>query len=192
MPYENSIHKLKDIITQTNGEFIENELKPFLRIPSNTLNKEGIDKAVDFIKSYISGFCDEFKEFKGEINPLLLAKVNGDSKETLLIYMMYDTQPVNKKEEWISDPFGAEEKVLAPPLDPLGKCIIARGAYNSKTPLLCVLNVIKLMKKNNSFPLSLRLLFDGEEEMGEPFGVLAQGAGTQNSGHRRARASAAA
>ena len=159
---------MKDIIKQTNAEFIEKELKPFLRIPSNTLNTEGIATALDFIKSYLSGFCDDLKEIKGEINPLLLATVKGISKEALLIYMMYDTQPVNKNELWISDPFEAEEKTLSPPLNSLGKCIIARGAYNSKTPLMCFLNVIKLMKENNSLPLSLHLLFDGEEEIGSP------------------------
>ena len=168
MSNENSISKIKEIIKQTNTKFIEKELKPFLRIPSNTLNKEGIEKAINFIKSYLSGFCDEVKEIKGTINPLLLAKVGGFSKETLLIYMMYDTQPVDKIVDWISNPFEAAEKTLSPPLDSLGKCIIARGAYNSKTPLICFLNVIKLMKENNALPMSLHLLFDGEEEIGSP------------------------
>jgi len=165
---ENSIHKFEDLIKHSNEYFIENELKPFLRIPSNTLNKEGITKAVDFIKSYISDFSDDVKEFKGEINPLLLAKVKGKSNKSLLIYMMYDTQPINNKGEWISDPFEAKVKILPPPLDSLGKCIIARGAYNSKSPLICFLNVIKLLKENDELPISLLLLFDGSEEMGSP------------------------
>ena len=165
---ENSIHNFEDLIQKNNEEFIENELIPFLKIPSNTLNKEGIVKAVDFIKSYISDFSDEVKEIEGEINPLVLATVKGKANESLLIYMMYDTQPVNNKGEWISDPFEAKIKILPPPLDSLGKCIIARGAYNSKSPLICFLNVIKLLKENNALPLSLLLLFDGEEEIGSP------------------------
>ncbi|MBA7654872.1 Succinyl-diaminopimelate desuccinylase [subsurface metagenome] len=163
---ENSMQKIEDLIKYNNEEFIENELRPFLRIPSNTINKEGIVKAVNFIKSYISDFSDDVKEFEGEINPLLLAKVKGKSNESLLVYMMYDTQPINNEGEWISDPFEAKVKILPPPLDSLGKCIIARGAYNSKSPLICFLNVIKLLKENNSLPLSLLLLFDGEEEIG--------------------------
>ena len=163
---ENSIQKIEDLIKHNNEEFIENELRPFLRIPSNTLNKEGIVKAVDFIKSYISEFSNDVKEFEGEVNPLLLAKVKGKSNVSLLIYMMYDTQPINNEGEWISEPFEAKVKILPPPLDSLGKCIIARGAYNSKSPLICFLNVIKLLKENNSLPLSLLLLFDGEEEIG--------------------------
>lgn len=168
MVNENSIQKIETIIKQGNQEFIQNELKPFLKIPSSTLNKEGIKKAVDFIKSYISEFTEDIKIFEGEINPLLLARAKGNSEDTLLIYMMYDTQPINKEREWISDPFGAQVKTLKPPLDSLGKCIIARGAYNSKSPLISFLNVVKLLKKNKSLPLSLLLLFDGEEEMGSP------------------------
>ncbi len=165
---ENSNQKIESLIRDSNHEFIENELKPFLKIPSITLNKEGINETIDFIKSYISNFTEDIKELEGDINPLLLANVKGNSKDSLLIYMMYDTQPVNNEKEWLSDPFGADLKTLPPPLDSLGKCIIARGAYNSKTPLLCILNVIKLLKQNNSLPISLLLLFDGEEEIGSP------------------------
>ena len=81
---------------------------------------------------------------------------------------MYDTQPISKEKEWISKPFGAEIKILPPPLDNLGNCIIARGAYNSKTPLLCFLNVVKILKKKENLPISLVLLFDGDEEKGSP------------------------
>jgi len=159
---------MENLIKNSNVAFINEELRPFLKIPSNTLNRNGIIQAKNFITSYISGFCEEIKYYKGEINPLILAKVNGNIEDTLLIYMMYDTQPVNKKDDWLSAPFGAEIKVLPPPLDFLGDCIIARGAYNSKTPLICFLNIVKLLKEKDILPLSLLLLFDGEEEMGSP------------------------
>ena len=159
---------MENLIKNSNVAFINEDLRPFLKIPSNTLNRNGIIQAKNFITSYISGFCEEIKYYKGEINPLILAKVNGNIEDTLLIYMMYDTQPVNKKDEWLSAPFGAEIKVLPPPLDFLGDCIIARGAYNSKTPLICFLNIVKLLKEKDILPLSLLLLFDGEEEMGSP------------------------
>ena len=163
-----SNNNIENIVIKSNREFLENELTPFLRIPSNTLNKEGINQAKEYIISYISGFCKEIKEIEGEINPLILAKVEGQIKDPLLIYMMYDTQPVNKEKEWISEPFGAEIHKFPPPLDMLGDCIIARGAYNSKTPLLCFLNIIKIWKENNELPISLILLLDGEEEIGSP------------------------
>ncbi|NVM37544.1 MAG: M20/M25/M40 family metallo-hydrolase [Candidatus Lokiarchaeota archaeon] len=168
MEKANSVKKLAELIRNSNGEFIENELRPFLRISSNTLNHEGIIEAKNYLVSYISQFSEEINEYKGEINPLIVARVEGKIKNSLLIYMMYDTQPISQEKEWISKPFGAEIKLLPPPLDKLGNCIIARGAYNSKTPLLCFLNIIKILKEYKSLPVSLVLLFDGDEEKGSP------------------------
>lgn len=168
MVNEISRGKIVGLLEKSNEEFIESELRPFLKIPSNTLNQDGIMKAKDFIISYISDFCDEIKEYSGELNPIIIARVNGKAKDSLLIYTMYDTQPINKENEWIKPPFKAEIDVLLPPLDVLGDCIIARGAYNSKTPLLCFLNVIKYLKEYDSLPVSLLLIFDGSEEVGSP------------------------
>lgn len=159
---------IEKIIQNSNIAFIEKELIPFLKIPSNTLNPEGILKAKEFLKSYLSNFINKIEEFEGKINPLIIAKVEGEIEDSLLIYMMYDTQPVNKEKQWISPPFGAEIKKFNNILSELGDCIIARGAYNSKTPLLCFLNIIKLLKKEGQLPISLLLVIDGEEEIGSP------------------------
>ncbi|MFW9819855.1 MAG: M20/M25/M40 family metallo-hydrolase [Candidatus Thorarchaeota archaeon] len=168
MEIPNSEMNIIDLIQDSNRNFIENELIQFLKIPSNTLNSEGIEKAKDYIISYIFDISEEIKVYEGEINPIILAKIEGELKEQLLIYMMYDTQPISKDKEWISNPFGADLKILPAPLNKLGDCIIARGAYNSKTPLLCFLNIVKILKDNQCLPVSLILLFDGEEEKGSP------------------------
>lgn len=162
------INKIESELKNSNIDFIDNVLRPFLRIPSNTSNKEGIQKAKDYIISYIDSFSEEITEYQGISNPLFLAKVDGKTKDKLLIYMMYDTQPISKEEDWICDPFGAEIHKLDYPQDALGDCIIARGAYNSKTPLICFLNVVRDLKRNNRLPISLLFLFDGEEEIGSP------------------------
>ncbi len=163
-----SKNDLKELIRSTNEKFIKEDLISFLKIPSYSSNREAIKEAKDFITTYISNFCENIIEIEGEMNPLLLAEVDGDIKDRLLIYMMYDTQPVNKEKEWIKNPFGAEITDLPEPLDKLDKVIIARGAYNSKTPLLCFLNVVKLLKEEEKLPISLLVLIDGEEELGSP------------------------
>ena len=38
----NSMSSFEKILIDTNKNFIEKELRPFLKIPSNTLNKKGI------------------------------------------------------------------------------------------------------------------------------------------------------
>ena len=95
--------KFPEMIRNSNKDFIKDELRPFLKIPSNTLNHEGIMTAKNFLVSYVSKFSDKVDEFKGEINPLIIAKVEGEIKESLLIYMMYDTQPISHAKEWISN-----------------------------------------------------------------------------------------
>ena len=55
---------LEDIIIERNDKFIEKELKPFLSIPSHTLNKKGIEEAKNFIISYISNFALTYKNMK--------------------------------------------------------------------------------------------------------------------------------
>jgi len=166
--FSSSKNDLKELIRRTNEKFIKEDLISFLKIPSYTSNREAIKEAKDFITSYISNFCEKIIEIEGETNPLLIAEVDGNIKDRLLIYMMYDTQPVNKEKEWIKNPFGAEITDLPEPLDKLGKVIIGRGAYNSKTPLLCFLNVVKLLKEEEKLPISLLFLIDGEEEIGSP------------------------
>lgn len=160
--------KWMNTIKRSDRVFIEEDLRPFLQIASNTGNPPGIKQAKEYIIQYIADICDDITEIKGEINPLFLGHVSGKKETPLLIYMMYDTQPVYKKEEWIAEPFAADYSDLPSPLDSLGQCIIARGAYNSKSPLMCFLNTIKLLKKDNALPVSLILLFDGEEERGSP------------------------
>ncbi len=163
-----SKNDIRELILCSNEEFIKKELIPFLKIPSYSTNKKGVKESKDFLISYISNFCEEVEEIQGEKNPSIVAKIDGDIKDRLLIYMMYDTQPVYKEEEWITNPFGAEITVLPKPLDHLGKVIIARGAYNSKTPLISFLNVVRLLKEKEKLPISLLLLIDGEEELGSP------------------------
>ena len=166
--FSSSKNDLKELIHRTNEKFIKEDLIRFLKIPSYTSNREAIKEAKDFITSYISNFCEKIIEIEGETNPLLIAEVDGNIKDRLLIYMMYDTQPVNNEKEWIKNPFGAEITDLPEPLDKLGKVIIGRGAYNSKTPLLCFLNVVKILKEEEKLPISLLFLIDGEEELGSP------------------------
>ncbi|TFF94755.1 MAG: M20/M25/M40 family metallo-hydrolase [Promethearchaeota archaeon] len=154
-------------ITKTNTSFIKNELTPFLQISSESHNPDGISKTLEFIKSSLSPISENIIEFKGEFNPILLSYIEGNTESSLLIYMMYDTQPIKDNKSWISPPFKAKIRKL-PFLPKLGDCIIARGAYNSKTPLIGFLNVIKILKSKHALPFSLYLLFDGEEEIGSP------------------------
>ncbi len=163
-----NLENIRNQIQEENTLFITNDLQEFLQIPSYSLNSNGIEQAKKFIINYISEFCEEINIFEHKINPTIFTEVKGNRPEKLLIYMMYDTQPVNKEKDWISPPFAAEISKLNPPLKKIGDCIIARGAYNSKTPLMTFLNVVKILKRESKLPISLMLVFDAEEEIGSP------------------------
>ena len=90
--------KFISIIESTNESFIQNELRPFLRIPSNTGNEEGIHEAKDFIRYYLSDVCDDLKVYEGKVNPLMIATVKGHLEQSLLIDTMYYTQPVHREQ----------------------------------------------------------------------------------------------
>lgn len=81
-------------------------------------------------------------------------------RRTVLIYGHYDVQPVDPLSLWATDPF-----------DPVirdGK-IWARGATDNKGQMMAhVLGVEKTLRENQSLPVNLIFLFEGEEEIGSP------------------------
>jgi len=101
------------------------------------------------------------------------------AKHTLLWYVHYDGQPVDKA-QWAADPWqpvlregGVDGKVIAldsltSPLNPEWR-IYARAASDDKAPIEALLTAIDALKSAH-VPLSvnLKVFFEGEEEAGSP------------------------
>lgn len=80
------------------------------------------------------------------------------SQRTLLVYGMYDVQPVEPLEAWIAPPFAADIRA--------GR-LIARGAHNSKGPLMAFLQGVRsLLAVAGDVPVNLLFIIEGEEEIG--------------------------
>jgi acetylornithine deacetylase/succinyl-diaminopimelate desuccinylase-like protein len=76
--------------------------------------------------------------------------------------MMYDTMPADEA-TWKVDPF-AGELVEQPPF---GRCLVARGAINTKGELEGFLNVCRSIKATGQeLPVNLVFVAEGEEELG--------------------------
>jgi acetylornithine deacetylase/succinyl-diaminopimelate desuccinylase-like protein len=102
---------------------------------------------------------------------------------TVLIYCHYDTKPIPLKGWLQPNPIepvfrrglaedGAPGVVLANVGDDeLGGLLLhARGASDDKGPIWCHLNAIELMDAVGLAPgVNVKLIFDGEEEIGSPF-----------------------
>ncbi len=102
---------------------------------------------------------------------------------TVLIYCHYDTKPI-PRQGWLQPnpiepvfrPGLAEDGVAPIPLasvtdDALaGLRLYARGASDDKGPIWCHLNALETMDALRLAPaVNVKLIFDGEEEIGSPF-----------------------
>ena len=94
-------------------------------------------------------------------HPVLLGNVvSKKAKRTLLFYGHYDVQPPEPLEEWKADPFGAELKE--------GR-VIARGASDSKNNVMALVKMVQAYRESiGEVPVSLKFLFEGEEEISSP------------------------
>jgi len=82
----------------------------------------------------------------------------GEDKPTILIYGHYDVQPVDPVELWTDPPFSANIKE--------GK-IYARGAVDDKGQVFIHFKSLEShMKNNGSLPVNVKMLIEGEEEIG--------------------------
>jgi len=84
--------------------------------------------------------------------------LKAPGKPTLLIYGHYDVQPVDPVDLWDSPPF---EPVIK------GDKIYARGSADDKGQIFMHLKTIEaFLKTQNALPINIKLLFEGEEEIG--------------------------
>lgn len=96
-------------------------------------------------------------------HPGVFGHYDAGADRTLLVYMMYDVQPI--EDNWsIDDPFAG---TLVE--NERGTVLMARGATNQKGPQRAFLNAIDaIIKERGSLPVNLYVVAEGEEELGSP------------------------
>src|SRR4051794_31459277 len=108
-------------------------IQEFLRIPSRAVDEE-LERAAHWVADAIRGLGGVVELAGPSRSPVVFGRLDGGKPRTLLIYGMYDVQPTDGA-GWSSPPFAAE--VVERP--GVGRCVIARGACNSKGPLAAFL-----------------------------------------------------
>jgi acetylornithine deacetylase/succinyl-diaminopimelate desuccinylase-like protein len=147
---------------QNHPRFLD-ELKALLRIPSiSTLpeHKSDCRKAAETIAAELKRIGMEHgRLIEGEGNPLVYADwLHAPGKPTALLYAHYDVQPVDPIDEWVSPPFEPAER---------DGNLYARGTADDKGQLWLQIKALEsLMAANHALPLNVRVLFEGEEEVG--------------------------
>jgi acetylornithine deacetylase/succinyl-diaminopimelate desuccinylase-like protein len=102
----------------------------------------------------------------GRVAPVVTAAwVGRPGWPTMLVYGHYDVQRAGPRRAWATDPFRAARA---------GDYIYARGASDDKGPVMVHLAAIEAwLATSGTLPLNLRLVLDGEEEIGSPTLVAA-------------------
>jgi acetylornithine deacetylase/succinyl-diaminopimelate desuccinylase-like protein len=158
------------------------DLKALLRIPSvSTLPEHKADcrKAAVSLLAELkrigmeNGRLIETGGSKGEGHPLVYAdwlhaagnpgapadrSSSVGRKPTVLVYGHYDVQPPDPLDEWTTPPFEPTER---------NGNLYARGAVDDKGQVVAQVKALEsLLAANEKLPLNVRVLFEGEEEVG--------------------------
>lgn len=140
------------------------EIQRWLRQPSISAQDVGIDEMAELLRADLQalGFQEaEIVPTSG--HPGVWGYYDAGAPRTLLVYMMYDVQPVEPA-DWRSPPFGANLVETE-----LGTVLMARGATNQKGPERALLNAIaSIIAVDGTLPVNIMIAAEGEEEIASP------------------------
>jgi acetylornithine deacetylase/succinyl-diaminopimelate desuccinylase-like protein len=139
------------------------DLKDLLRIPSiSTLPEHEGDcrKAAESLAAELKRIgMENVRLIDTEVHQLVYADwLHAEGKPTVLIYGHYDVQPPDPLDEWHTPPFEPTER---------NGNIYARGAVDDKGQVMAQVKALEsLLAVNGSLPLNVRVLLEGDEEVG--------------------------
>jgi acetylornithine deacetylase/succinyl-diaminopimelate desuccinylase-like protein len=135
------------------------EVRDFLRMPSISPTGEGIEATAAFLRDFLEDrFEVDSKLLRYGGHPIVYGWMDNHADKTLILYSMYDVLPVEPLHEWMTPPFGAEI---------VDDNIIARGAVNTKAPLMSTLLGVEILRDAlGDIPVNLCFIMEGEEETG--------------------------
>jgi acetylornithine deacetylase/succinyl-diaminopimelate desuccinylase-like protein len=145
---------------EDNRERFLEELFIMLRQPSISTRNEGVKECAELLAAHMKKLGIDTRIYETPGQPMVYGEILRDSGSTVLIYGHYDVQPPEPLEEWLSPPFE--------PTVRQGK-IFARGSSDNKGQFYCYLKAVEAFQKTiGEVPVSLKFLFEGEEETGSP------------------------
>ncbi len=139
------------------------ELNDFLAIPSvstHPQNAADVRRCADWVADHmrIVGM-DNVQIFQTAGHPIVYGDwLHAPDKPTVLLYGHYDVQPAEPLDLWESPPFQGTVR---------SGNLYARGAADDKGQVFIHLKAIEAIMKNaGQLPVNLKLLIEGEEEIG--------------------------
>jgi acetylornithine deacetylase/succinyl-diaminopimelate desuccinylase-like protein len=140
------------------------ELKELLRIPSVSADPSHADdlvQAAEWVADKVRRSGGEAELIPYGSRPLVVGEIpasNGNgSAPTILCYGHFDVQPPAPLDLWESDPFEATIR---------DEWLYARGVADDKGQLWMLLHAAGLLAADGALPVNVRVVSDGEEEVG--------------------------
>jgi acetylornithine deacetylase/succinyl-diaminopimelate desuccinylase-like protein len=147
---------------EANKDRFLNELLDLLRIPSVSADpkyKNDVLKTADAVKNrLIEAGADKVEVCQTAGYPIVYGeRIIDPSLPTVLVYGHYDVQPADPLNLWTSPPF---EPVIK------NGNIYARGSCDDKGQVYMHVKAFETMMKTNTLPCNIKLMIEGEEEVG--------------------------
>ncbi|MDE3057471.1 MAG: dipeptidase [Bacteroidota bacterium] len=147
----------------TNKERYLNELTELLAIPSVSSRKEhqgDMQQCAQWIADHMERIgMHSVKIFPTEGHPVVYSEwLEAPGMPTVLVYGHYDVQSEEPVNLWTSPPYQATVR---------GENLYARGSTDDKGQAFIHFKAVEaLLKTNGSLPVNLKIIIEGEEEVG--------------------------
>ncbi len=137
-------------------------LQELVRQPSISPENKGVRDCAKLVERFIRELGCKTSLVETSGNPVVYGRYDAGADKTIVAYMMYDTMPVDEP-GWRADPLSGVVEVIPP----FGRCLVARGAYNTKGELGGLLNACASIRETgNELPVNIIFAVEGEEELG--------------------------
>jgi acetylornithine deacetylase/succinyl-diaminopimelate desuccinylase-like protein len=141
------------------------ELREFISIPSvsaDPAHHDDVRRAGEWVRDFVKRIGGEAELVRYGERDLVIGDIpananGGDATPTVMIYGHFDVQPPAPLDLWETPPFELAER---------DGWYYARGIADDKGQLFTLLKAAQLLREQNALPVNLRVVSDGEEEIG--------------------------
>jgi acetylornithine deacetylase/succinyl-diaminopimelate desuccinylase-like protein len=157
----------KEKVYEQIDENIDSHVEAMRRLlmqPSVSQTGEGMEETAGLLMDWLKELgCSHVEAVKPDYYwPIVYGEYDAGAEKTLILYGMYDVQPV-EPDLWKVPPF--EGRLVE--LPPFKKVVMNRGSTNTKGPMAASLNALGAIKEAaGELPVNVLFVFEGEEEMG--------------------------
>ena len=141
------------------------ELREFIAIPSvsaDPAHEADVRRAAEWVRDFVKRAGGEAELVQFGERELVIGDIpananGGGDAPTVMIYGHYDVQPPAPLDLWETPPFELSER---------DGWYYARGIADDKGQLFTLLKAAQLLREQNALPVNIRVVSDGEEEIG--------------------------